>query len=78
MDNELDFEGYTCPVPIQPKDMIVLGHGSGGKLSHDLFERIDPRRAGRDPLPIEVGHADVRRQNAVHDPKANSPGEQVI
>jgi hydrogenase expression/formation protein HypE len=40
MDNELDFEGYTCPVPIQPRDMVVLGHGSGGKLSHDLINRL--------------------------------------
>ena len=40
MDHELDFEGYTCPVPIQPRDVIVLGHGSGGRLSHDLINRL--------------------------------------
>ncbi len=40
MDNELDFEGYTCPVPIHPRDVIVLGHGSGGRLSHDLINRL--------------------------------------
>lgn len=40
MANELDFEGYTCPVPIQPRDTVVLGHGSGGKLSHDLLNRL--------------------------------------
>jgi hydrogenase expression/formation protein HypE len=40
MTDDLNFEGYTCPVPIQPKDMIVLGHGSGGKLSHDLINRL--------------------------------------
>ncbi len=40
MTNELDFEGYTCPVPIQPKDTVVLGHGSGGRLSHDLINRL--------------------------------------
>ena len=40
MDNELEFEGYTCPVPIQAKDMVVLGHGSGGRLSHDLVNRL--------------------------------------
>jgi hydrogenase expression/formation protein HypE len=40
MDDELDFEGYTCPIPIQPRDVIVLGHGSGGKLSHDLINRL--------------------------------------
>jgi len=39
-DNELDFEGYTCPVPIHPRDTVVLGHGSGGKLSHDLINRL--------------------------------------
>ncbi|MBN2149167.1 MAG: hydrogenase expression/formation protein HypE [Anaerolineales bacterium] len=39
-DNDLDFEGYTCPLPLSPKDKVVLGHGSGGKLSHDLLERL--------------------------------------
>lgn len=40
LTDELDFEGYTCPVPIQPKDTVVLGHGSGGRLSHDLIQRL--------------------------------------
>jgi hydrogenase expression/formation protein HypE len=40
MTDDINFEGYTCPVPIQPKDMIVLGHGSGGRLSHDLINRL--------------------------------------
>ncbi len=40
MNDELDFEGYTCPVPIRPKDTVVLGHGSGGSLSHDLINRL--------------------------------------
>jgi hydrogenase expression/formation protein HypE len=40
MTDELDFEGYTCPVPIQPNDTIVLGHGSGGRLSRDLLNRL--------------------------------------
>ncbi|MBI3170081.1 MAG: hydrogenase expression/formation protein HypE [Chloroflexi bacterium] len=40
MNNNFDFQGYTCPVPIQPKDTVMLGHGSGGKLSHDLINRL--------------------------------------
>lgn len=40
MTDDFDFEGYTCPVPIQPRDTVVLGHGSGGKLSHDLIQRL--------------------------------------
>ncbi len=46
-ENDLDFEGYTCPVPIQPKDTVVLGHGSGGKLSHDLINRLFLPEFGR-------------------------------
>lgn len=40
MTEDFDFEGYTCPVPIRPRDTVVLGHGSGGKLSHDLVSRL--------------------------------------
>ncbi len=38
--DDLDFEGYTCPLPIQQRETVVLGHGSGGKLSHDLLTRL--------------------------------------
>ena len=40
MNNNFDFEGYTCPVPIHPTDTVVLGHGSGGTLSRDLLNRL--------------------------------------
>jgi hydrogenase expression/formation protein HypE len=32
--------GSTCPLPIFEHNQIVLGHGSGGKLSAQLIERI--------------------------------------
>jgi hydrogenase expression/formation protein HypE len=38
--DELNFEGYTCPVPIRPTDSVILGHGSGGTLSRDLLNRL--------------------------------------
>src|SRR5215472_15196440 len=34
------WEGAVCPAPIGHRDRIVLGHGSGGRLSRELFERI--------------------------------------
>ena len=37
---DVDFEGYTCPLPIQPRDTVVMGHGSGGRLSRDLLQRL--------------------------------------
>jgi len=33
-------ENISCPLPIQHHDKIVLGHGSGGKLTHDLIQRV--------------------------------------
>jgi hydrogenase expression/formation protein HypE len=38
--DELNFEGYTCPVPLRPTEAVVLGHGSGGTLSRDLLNRL--------------------------------------
>ncbi|HKJ68617.1 MAG TPA: hydrogenase expression/formation protein HypE [bacterium] len=36
-----DFPGIlSCPVPILNHDTIQLGHGSGGKMSHDLLEKL--------------------------------------
>lgn len=36
-DEPVTFEGAVCPPPIARRDRIVMGHGSGGKLSHDLI-----------------------------------------
>jgi hydrogenase expression/formation protein HypE len=33
-------EGPVCPVPLAHKDTIILGHGSGGKLTHDLIQSV--------------------------------------
>lgn len=36
----IDFEGAFCPLPLDHRDQIVLGHGSGGKMTHDLIEKF--------------------------------------
>lgn len=33
-------EGTACPVPLTHKEKIVLGHGSGGRMSQDLIARV--------------------------------------
>ena len=30
----------SCPTPLNPASKILLGHGSGGKLTHDLVRRF--------------------------------------
>lgn len=48
------FSDATCPLPLQTADRILLGHGSGGKLSARLIEeRILP--AFRNPLLEPLG-----------------------
>lgn len=33
-------ESPSCPVPLTHKEKIVLGHGSGGRMSQDLIARV--------------------------------------
>lgn len=39
--NEIgSLESPVCPVPIQQRGQIIMGHGSGGRLSHELIETL--------------------------------------
>lgn len=33
-------EGLVCPMPLRHDDKIVMGHGSGGKMSQELIEHL--------------------------------------
>ncbi len=39
-DEPVTMQGAVCPVPLQHDEKIVLGHGSGGKMSHDLIAHL--------------------------------------
>ncbi|WP_123466132.1 hydrogenase expression/formation protein HypE [Streptomyces sp. CEV 2-1] len=36
----LDFEGWTCPLPLRDVPSIVMGHGGGGAMSGELIEHL--------------------------------------
>lgn len=40
MNNDLDFDKWTCPLPLRDYPKIILGHGGGGKLSGELVENL--------------------------------------
>ena len=40
MDETKTIAGIICPTPLPAKDTVVLGHGSGGKLSAELVRSI--------------------------------------
>ena len=39
-DQAKDLTGSSCPLPLPAHDRILLGHGSGGKLSADLLQDV--------------------------------------
>jgi hydrogenase expression/formation protein HypE len=39
MSSSVRLEDFSCPVPITSTDQILIGHGSGGKLTARLIER---------------------------------------
>lgn len=39
-DGPKDLMAFSCPVPLLARDRILLGHGSGGKLSADLLREV--------------------------------------
>jgi hydrogenase expression/formation protein HypE len=45
----LDFEGWSCPMPLRNSPKILMGHGGGGQLSAELVEHLFvPAFTGRD------------------------------
>src|SRR5262245_38586471 len=35
-----DFASLSCPTPVTDPDRVLLGHGSGGRLSADLLRQV--------------------------------------
>lgn len=35
-----EFYGASCPIPLSHHKKIVLGHGSGGRMMHELIEKV--------------------------------------
>jgi hydrogenase expression/formation protein HypE len=40
MEESVSLQGAICPLPLSHQERIVMGHGSGGKMSHDLITRL--------------------------------------
>ncbi len=64
METPLTLEGAVCPVPLTHNEQIVLGHGSGGRMSHDLIRKTflaafdnSILRTGDDAAPLEIESA---------------------
>jgi hydrogenase expression/formation protein HypE len=63
MENKppISMEGAVCPVPLQHKEQIVMGHGSGGRMTQDLVRQVfmpflknEPLLAGNDSATVTL------------------------
>lgn len=50
MASAADFDRITCPTPQGQYERVLLGHGSGGKLSRDLLARVFLADLGQDAV----------------------------
>lgn len=62
MADGLDFEGWTCPLPLRDQPNIILGHGGGGKLSSELVEHLFVPAFRNDTLEV-LGDSSVLNIN---------------
>ena len=60
MANAVDFDQMTCPAPRMDYERVLLGHGSGGKLSADLIRRVFLSELGNDVLDALEDQATLR------------------
>jgi hydrogenase expression/formation protein HypE len=40
MSETISIQGAVCPLPLRHAGQIVMGHGSGGRMTHDLIEQV--------------------------------------
>ncbi len=51
------FEGPVCPLPLRHTQTIVMGHGSGGRMTHDLIQSVfQPYLAARTTDALRGGN----------------------
>lgn len=65
-------EGPVCPIPISQHDHVVIGHGAGGVLTHDLISNVFQKflgnvilNQGNDAALLRLGHEIPADQNLV-------------
>jgi hydrogenase expression/formation protein HypE len=61
-DQKPSLEGAVCPLPLSHNEQIVMGHGSGGRMTHDLIQSVFARyfnnpilARNNDAASLEIG-----------------------
>src|SRR4051812_50205049 len=71
----LDFDGWTCPLPLRDSPTVVMGHGGGGQLSAELVEHLFVPAFGSQP---GAGQGDSAGFSLGGGPRGVSPRTLVV
>jgi len=76
----LDFESWSCPMPLRDSPVVVMGHGGGGALSAELVEHLFVPALGTpelkalgDSTVLSLGGAEMAT-NAIWRPSGEKVG----
>ncbi len=58
MSETVHIEGAVCPMPLNHSDQIMIGHGSGGRMTADLIRRMFLPRFTN--APLDAGNDSAR------------------
>ena len=53
VSNPPTFEGPVCPLPLVHNDVIVMGHGSGGRMTQELVDRVFKKYLSNNSISID-------------------------
>ncbi len=67
-NQRIDFSNFNCPLPLDHSETILLAHGSGGRMTHDLIRNIFQPFFSPEPGLIGDDFAQV----------VNHPGELIV
>jgi hydrogenase expression/formation protein HypE len=82
LKDDLFMEGLTCPLPLHHQEQVVMGHGSGGRMTQELIQkRFLPRfknealLAGNDAAQLDlpkpsglIGHLSLSTDSHIVSP----------
>jgi hydrogenase expression/formation protein HypE len=77
MTNEsINIEGAVCAPPLTHNEQIVMGHGAGGRMSHQLIQKAFV--AAFDNPALRAGDDAARIESALHQTLAISTDSHVV
>jgi hydrogenase expression/formation protein HypE len=72
----INIEGAVCAPPLTHNEQIVMGHGAGGRMSHQLFQKAF--MAVFDNAALRAGDDAARLESTLHSNLAISTDSHVV